>query len=189
MTLLKSAAGSGLGETIADQFTSHFNVFIQDPTNPLSQANWTPVGPATINEVDPTTGALIAPADIAGPVGAIAIDPSDPSGNTVYVGGVSGGVWRTTNFLTTDPMGPTYLPLTNTGPGNSLNTSSLAVFGRNNNPSQSIVFAATGSGAQGLAGVGILRSMDGGQSWVLLDSAINVDGSGNPLSFSDPAQT
>ena len=30
------------------------------------------------------------------------LDPSDPSGNTVFVGGASGGVWKTTNFLTTD---------------------------------------------------------------------------------------
>ena len=40
----------------------------------------------------------------AGQVSAIAVDPSDPSGNTVYVAGASGGVWKTTNFLTTDPQ-------------------------------------------------------------------------------------
>ena len=30
--------------------------------------------------------------------GGLAVDPSDPSGNTVYVSGASGGVWKTTNF-------------------------------------------------------------------------------------------
>lgn len=29
--------------------------------------------------------------------GGLAVDPSDPSGNTVYIGGASGGVWKTTN--------------------------------------------------------------------------------------------
>ena len=40
----------------------------------------------------------------------MAVDPSDPSGNTVYVGGASGGIWKTTNFLTTDPRGPDLHP-------------------------------------------------------------------------------
>ena len=35
-------------------------------------------------------------------------------------------------------------------------------------------------------GVGILRSEDGGQTWQLLDSLTNVDGSGNPLPFNSP---
>ena len=37
---------------------------------------------------------------------AVAIDPADPSGNTVYVGTTNGGVWKTSNFLTNDPLGP-----------------------------------------------------------------------------------
>src|SRR5438093_3898797 len=109
----------------------------------------------------------------AGRVTAIAMDPSDPSGNTVYVGGASGGVWKTTNFLTTDPHGPTYIPLTDFGPNTSLNIGSLAVFSRNNDPSQSIVFAATGDGNLLTPGVGLLRSMDGGVSWDVLDSSTN----------------
>src|SRR2546430_10672937 len=70
----------------------------------------------------------------SGVVTAIAVDPSDPSGNTVYVGGASGGVWKTTNFLTTAPQGPTYVPLTDFGDRKStrLNSShsqiSYAVF-------------------------------------------------------------
>ena len=45
-----------------------------------------------------------------------AIDPSDPSGNTVYAAGASGGIWKTTDFLTTSPNGPTWIPLTDFGP-------------------------------------------------------------------------
>jgi len=29
--------------------------------------------------------------------GGLAVDPSDPSGNTVHISGASGGVWKTTD--------------------------------------------------------------------------------------------
>jgi hypothetical protein len=121
-------------------------------------------------------------------VTATAVDPSDPSGNTVYVAGASGGVWKTTNFLTTDIDGPHYVPLTDFGPTTAISIQSLAVFGRNNDPSQTIVFALTGEGntSTGLpatsdltqrgrtaTGVGILRSTDGGKTWAVLDSTDN----------------
>src|SRR5204862_7855901 len=95
----------------------------------------------------------------AGRVGALAVDPSDPSGNTVYVGGASGGVWKTTNFLA--PGGPTYVPLTDFGPTFGINIGGIAAFGRNNDTNQSIIFAATGEGDTGSPGVGFIRSMDG----------------------------
>ena len=64
----------------------------------------------------------------AGQVNAIAVDPSDPSGNTVYVGGASGGIWKTTDFLTTSPNGPTWIPLTNFGPSAAVNIGSITIF-------------------------------------------------------------
>src|SRR5207253_197979 len=122
----------------------------------------------------------------SGRIGGLAVDPSDPSGNTVYVAGASGGIWKTTNFLTTAATGPTYIPLTDFGPSFGINIGSIAVFGRNNDPNQSILFAATGEGDAVSPGVGFLRSMDGGVSWTLLDSTINVDASGNPLPINSP---
>ena len=114
------------------------------------------------------------------------MDPSDASGNTVYVTGASGGIWKTTNFLTTDPNGPTYIPLTNFGPSSGINISSITVFPRNGDPNQSIIIAATGSmtGGEGhtaVPGVGFLMSKDGGTTWTLLDSTDNVDSNGNFL--------
>jgi subtilisin-like proprotein convertase family protein len=111
----------------------------------------------------------------SGRVTTLAVDPSDPSGNTVYAGGASGGIWKTTNFLTPDKMGPTWVPLTDFGPLGAINISSIAVFPRNNDPRQSIVFATTGDGDTQTGGVGILRSMDGGNTWTLLDSTNNVN--------------
>src|SRR5262249_31616091 len=131
----------------------------------------------------------------SGRIGGIALDPSDPSGNTVYVAGASGGVWKTSNFLTTDPTGPTYIPLTDFGPTTSLNIGGLAVLRRNNDPHQAEVFVATGEGdtipfvsgrGATAAGVGILRSLDGGVTWAVLDSTVNVDASGNLLPINSP---
>lgn len=170
LTLLKTALGTGLGETIADQFTTSFRIFTQDPTMLQSQQVWTAVGPASLND-----------GRNAGRVTAMAVDPSDPSGNTAYVGAASGGIWKTTNFLTADPNGPTWVPLTDLGPTYSLNISSIAVMPVNNDPNQTFIIATTGEGATGTPGVGFLRSFDGGRTWQLLDSRANADAAGTLL--------
>jgi len=182
LTFQRPVTNTGLGEAVADQAQASFRVFTTDPTNRQSSTTWTAVGPTS--EVGPIPG--VAPAadptanGFAGQVGAIAVDPTDPSGNTVFVGAASGGVWKTTDFLTTSPLGPTYVPLTDFGPTSGINIGSIAVFGRNNDPKQSIVIAGTGfadsSGGYGgdtSQGVGFLRSVDGGATWTLLDSTNN----------------
>src|SRR6266478_1008157 len=52
----------------------------------LSLSNWAPLGPT------PTTGGFFSP--VSGRITAIAVDPSDASGNTVLIGGAQGGIWR-----------------------------------------------------------------------------------------------
>ena len=177
LTLSKAVPSSGLGEPAADRTSVGFRIFTFDPTLPLSNTAWTPVGPAS---TDPRAGTYNG--EVAGRVSAIAVDPSDSSGNTVFVAAASGGVWKTTNFLTTDPNGPTYVPLTDfTGPY-AMNIGSIAVFPRNGDPNQTIVIAGTGEGdalgdsveAPATArGIGFLRSFDGGATWQLLDSTDN----------------
>jgi subtilisin-like proprotein convertase family protein len=172
--------GTGLGEPVADRANVNFRIFTFGADLKQSQVAYVAMGPTSINNHSQT-----------GSVTAVAVDPSDPSGNTVFVGGASGGVWKTNNFLTTDPNGPTYTPLTDSGPTLSLNIGSIAVFPRNNDPNQSFVIAATGDAnsytiggqpATGIAeGVGFLRSFDGGATWSLLDSTVNVDSQGRPL--------
>src|SRR5262249_25314385 len=157
-----------LGEPVADQFTPTFRIFTQDPTDPIAQQQWTAVGPAPIgnavfNPNDPESSG----GDRTGRIGGLAADPAAPPGHTVYVPGASGAIWKSTNFLTTSGE-PTYVQLTDFGPSFSLNTGSIAVFGRNNDPNQSIIFVATGEGDTGTPGVGFLRSMDGGKTWRVL---------------------
>jgi subtilisin-like proprotein convertase family protein len=174
LNLLKATSGTGLGEPVADQTTVSFRIFTMNPTSQLAHNVWTAVGPASIG------------GGAAGRMTGLAMDPSDPSGNTVYVGGASGGIWKSTNFLTTDGAGPTYIPLTDFGPTFGINTGGIAVVGRNGDPNQSIVFAATGEGDTGTSGAGILRSLDGGVHWLLMDSTTNVDAAGNPLPIDSP---
>src|SRR2546426_12544394 len=90
-----------------------FQIFVQDPTNAQSSHVWTAIGPAP------------QAASSDGPVGAIAVDPADSSGNTVYAGAANGGIWKTYNFLTTSPQGPNWIPLTDFGPLNSLNIGTM----------------------------------------------------------------
>ena len=115
LSFQKPLPTTGLGEQGSDNVTASFRIFTLGQTSAQSSQAWTAVGPAAIN------GA-------SGQIGAIAVDPSDPSGNTVYVAGASGGIWKTTNFLTTSPNGPTYIPLTDFGPTTSLNIGSITVF-------------------------------------------------------------
>ena len=180
--------GTGLGQLVADQFSPAFNIFNEDPTSSIAQGQWTPIGPAGINNNISTDTISTNIGSITG----IAVDPSDPSGNTVYVGGASGGIWKTTNFLTTNPSGPTYVLLTSLGPSHSLNTGSIAVFGRNDNTNDSIIFVATGDGDSTTAGIGFLRSMDGGATWEVIDSTnhnfVNDDPLAAPLLMSDPTR-
>ena len=179
LTLSSPATNSGLGEVVADQATVGFRIFTQDPTNPQSSNTWTAIGPG--GEGAKTPGGN---AEVVGRVNATAVDPSDPSGNTVFVAAATGGIWKTTNFLTNDPSGPKYVPLFDNASTYGLNISSIAIFPRNNNPNQSIIFATTGNGDDtgdpnfdqgfGSRGIGFLRSMDGGQTWTLLDSRDNT---------------
>jgi subtilisin-like proprotein convertase family protein len=172
LTLIKPLSQTGLGGSVADLSSASFRIFTMSQTNSLSSSVWTAAGPAGI---DPKAGTLNG--ETAGAVTAIAVDPSDPSGNTVYIGAATGGVWKTTDFLTTSPNGPTYIPLTDFGPTFSLNIGSIAVFPRNNDPNQTVIIAGTGEGsalgdpsqAAAARGVGFLVSMDGGATWTLSD--------------------
>ena len=115
----KPQISTGLGEAVADQVTVGFRLFNLAPTNPLANDTWTAVGPA--GTVSASNALVDLPngnpggVNLGGPVSVVAIDPSDPSGNTAYIGASSGGIWKTNDFLTTNASGPTYLPLTDFG--------------------------------------------------------------------------
>jgi len=176
----RGVSPTGLGEQVADQANVSFRIFTTDRTNAQSSNTWTGVGPAPLVNTGTTPGSTPG---FAGQVSAVAVDMTDPSGNTVFASGASGGVWKTTNFLTTDAQGPNWTPLTDFGPNSGVNIGSIAVFPRNNDQRQTIVIAGTGDssssdqghpGGPTSNGVGFIISMDGGASWRVLDSTNNA---------------
>src|SRR5271168_4830544 len=67
--------------------------------HPNSQAPagaWTPLGPVPLAS-DATGDGFQDYHQVSGRATAVAIDPADPTGNTLYIGGAQGGVWKSVN--------------------------------------------------------------------------------------------
>jgi hypothetical protein len=150
-------------------------------TSPLLSslsAAWQPLGPNQIGSA--------AYGNVTGRVTAIAVDPADTTGNTVYLGTTGGGVWKSINAAG-QPANVTFTPLTDTLPVFSANVEASAT------PSLSIgaisvqsgvVLAGTGDpndASDSFYGSGILRSADGGLTWTLIQES--SDGTADSHSF------
>jgi len=138
----------------------------------------------------PTTGAWVSlgpkplPSDasgtglqdygfVSGRATAIAIDPNDPSGNTVFAGGAYAGIWKSTNAgsLSPNPSSAAWTPLTDTQATLAIGSIAVQPPLSNPDPAKSVVLVGTGetdSSADSYYGLGILRSADGGQTWTLI---------------------
>lgn len=134
---------------------------------PLSQSTWVSIGPQPTNE--PNFFNLTS-----GRVNAIAVDPCDTTGNTVYIAGAQGGVWKTTDG------GTNWSPLTDSQP--SLAGGSLAV-----DPVISdcvgshtgAIYFGTGEenfSFDSFYGAGVLTSHDGGTTWNKDNTFVSVSG-------------
>src|SRR5579871_4264423 len=127
-------------------------------------AAWQPVGPIRV--------ASQRYGMVTGRVTGIAVDSSDLSGNTVYVGTTGGGVWKSTNAAG-PASGVAFAPLTDNLPVFSANAGSAVT------PSLSIGAISRRDGILGAGtgepndavdadyGAGILRSTEGGLTWTL----------------------
>lgn len=144
---------------------------------------WKPLGPAQV-----ITSAYGA---VTGRVTSIAADPSDPTGNTVYLGTASGGVWKSTNAA--GPVSSiTFVPLTDFvyssgSTGNAL--PSLSIGAVSVQPvtagATPVLLAGTGEPNDTTAsyfGSGILRSTDGGNQWSLITHSSDYS-AGAPYNF------
>ncbi len=142
-------------------------------------ASWQAVGP---NQIASAAYGLVT-----GRVTAVAIDPADATGNTVYLGTTGGGVWKSTNAAGA-PGAVRFTPLTDTLPVFNANAGATAI------PSRSIgalrvqngvILAGTGDPNDALDsyyGSGLLRSEDGGLTWTLIQQS--QDGVGGRHTFS-----
>ena len=131
---------------------------------PLS-TTWTAAGPGQV--------ASLRYGLITGRVTAVAIDPADTTGNTVYVGTTGGGIWKSTNAASPSAS-VSFAPLTDTLPAFSPNAGTAALASLSIGAvsvSGGVVLAGTGDPNDALDsyyGGGILRSTDGGVTWTLI---------------------
>ncbi len=107
------------------------------------------------------------PNNVGGRTRAILIDPNDPSGETVWAAGVTGGLWKTTSISQTNPnwvaVNDFFTCLAITCMAYDPNNTNTFYFG-------------TGEGWYGLGelrGQGVWKTTDGGQNWQQLSSTAN----------------
>jgi hypothetical protein len=140
---------------------------------------WMPIGPVPLAS-DATGSGFQDYHQVSGRATAVAIDPADPTGNTVYVGGAQGGVWKSTNAASSVANNVTWIPVTDDQA--TLSIGAIVIQPGGSDTTHSVVLAGTGeadNSTDSYYGLGMLRSVDGGNSWALISTANN-----NALSFS-----
>ncbi|MGI8905237.1 MAG: hypothetical protein ACR2IE_01960 [Candidatus Sumerlaeaceae bacterium] len=143
-----------------------------DPETPLLPAGqifgsrWVELGPNVVYNGQPVVGSqansFSPKCKVSGRISSAAFDPSDPTYQTLYIGGADGGVWKTTNH------GATWTPLTDNQP--SLATGCITV----NQGAPNEIYVGTGEAVlsgDAKSGAGILVSTDSGANWVSRQSA------------------
>jgi len=134
------------------------------PANP-----WTPLGPAPLAS-DASGDGQENYNWVSGRATAVAADPADPTGNTVYAGGAYGGLWKSTNagpLTQAHPENVVWTPLIDDQP--TLAVGAIAI----QPGSTDVVLVGTGeanSSTDSYYGLGILRSADAGSTWTLISS-------------------
>src|SRR5207237_6832789 len=129
---LRSRAASAISS-----YSAALTTATPSATSATSYGGWVPLGPAPMNSN--ATGSLDDQdyGPVVGRATSVVVDPGDPTGNTVYLGGAYGGVWKSTNAAASDPAAVTWLPLTDQQA--TLATGSLAVQPSSSGPSQAIL--------------------------------------------------
>ena len=131
--------------------------------------SWTERGPNS-DVVGPSNGNTRPNSGItSGRMRSILVDANDATGNTVFVGGVDGGIWKTTDITAS----PATWTLVNDFFAN------MAVTSICQNPSTTnTMYFSTGEwcfNADAVAGDGIFKSTDGGATWSQLGSTTGTN--------------
>ncbi len=138
------------------------------PQSPSGSGTWEPLGPAGV--VTPAFGL------VTGRVSALTLDPSDSTGNHLFVGTTGGGVWVSQNAATSDPANIKFVPLTDNLPATiNATDASISIGALTVQPGGTgVILAGTGDPNDALDsyyGGGILRSTDWGRTWSLIQTA------------------
>jgi hypothetical protein len=130
-----------------------------------SSATWQSLGPAAV--LTPDFGL------VTGRIAALALDPSDATGNRLYVGTTGGGVWMANNAAVSATSSIVFAPLTdNVAALGGAVDASISIGALTVQPGETgVILAGTGDPNDILDsyyGAGILRSTDGGNTWSLI---------------------
>ena len=128
-------------------------------------ATWQPIGPTAVQ----TSNFGL----VSGRVSVIALDPSDATGNHLYIGTTGGGVWYANNARVSTTSAISFIPLTdNVTALGGVAGASISIGALTVQPGETgVILAGTGDPNDALDsyyGAGILRSTDGGQTWSLI---------------------
>lgn len=107
------------------------------------------------------------PSNVGGRTRAILFDANDATNNTVFSGGVGGGLWKSTNFQS---AAPSWTPIDDFFD----NIAITAIVQDQNNPST--MYFGTGEGwfnVDAIRGLGIWKSTDSGATWAQLAATNN----------------
>lgn len=130
----------------------------------INMSTWTPIGP------QPTSSSIFG--QTSGRVSALAVDPCDATGNTIYAGGAQGGVWKTTNG------GTNWSELTDSQL--SIASGSIAldpVLSDCTGGHTGAIYYGTGEenfSYDSFYGAGVLISHDGGNTWTKDNTFVSV---------------
>jgi hypothetical protein len=155
-----------------------------------STTSWQPLGPAAVQSLNIGL--------VSGRVSALALDPSDSTGNVLYVGTTGGGVWQASNAGTSNPANIAFLPLTDTlSTLSDLRDASISIGALSVQPGGTCsstggvgaILAGTGDPNDALDsyyGAGILRyaSVKGVCTWQLVQSTSDVEDNQGALDYS-----
>ncbi len=134
-------------------------------TGPSVPQQWFPLGAAPILNGQ-TAGSL----NVSGRVTGVAVDTTDPTGNTIYISTAGGGAWKTINATSANP---TWVPIFDGIAGGVVGAIAIA-------PSDPrVIYLGTGeadNSTDSYYGTGVYKSTDSGKTWTLLAGS-----SGNPL--------
>jgi hypothetical protein len=118
---------------------------VQADSQPAPSGAWTPLGPVPLAS-DATGDGFQNYNQVSGRATAVAIDPADPTGSTVYIGGARGGVWKSTNATASTVNNVTWTAVTDDQA--TLSIGSIAIQPENSDPTQSVVLVGTGESGQ-----------------------------------------
>jgi hypothetical protein len=146
-----------------------------------SSATWQPLGPTAVS----TPGFGL----VTGRIAALALDPSDATGNRLYVGTTGGGVWMANNAAVSTPSSIVFTPLSdNVAALGGAVDASISIGALTVQPGATgVILAGTGDPNDVLDsyyGAGILRSADGGNTWSLIQMTADQEDDLSPVDSS-----